>query len=55
MLPDRAAYPALRTADPDRLRRFYEDVLGFTVRDENRRTEGRARRSGPIRRAMSAS
>jgi catechol 2,3-dioxygenase-like lactoylglutathione lyase family enzyme len=38
MLPDRPLYPALPTADPDRLRRFYEDVLGFRVRDENART-----------------
>lgn len=38
MLPDRPVYPALPTPDLERLRRFYEDVLGFTVRDENART-----------------
>jgi predicted enzyme related to lactoylglutathione lyase len=38
MLRDHPVYPALPTADPDRLRRFYEDVLGFTVRHENPRT-----------------
>jgi catechol 2,3-dioxygenase-like lactoylglutathione lyase family enzyme len=38
MLRDHPVYPALPTADLDRLRRFYEDVLGFTVRHENART-----------------
>lgn len=38
MLPDRQVYPALPTADLERLRRFYEDVVGFRVRDENPRT-----------------
>src|SRR5258706_16377426 len=38
MLPDHPVYPALPTADLDRLRRFYEDTLGFTVRCENPRT-----------------
>ena len=38
MLPDRPVYPALPTADLERLRRFYEDVVGFKVRAENPRT-----------------
>ena len=38
MLPDQPVYAALPTADLDRLRRFYEDVLGFRVRHENPRT-----------------
>ncbi len=38
MLADHPVYPALPTADLDRLRRFYEDVLGFRVRHENART-----------------
>ena len=31
MLTDRPVYAILPTADVARLRRFYEDVLGFTV------------------------
>ena len=38
MLPDHPVYAALPSADLDRLRRFYEEVLGFTVRNENPRT-----------------
>lgn len=38
MLPDHPVYPALPTPDLDRLRRFYEDVLGFAVLHENPRT-----------------
>lgn len=38
MLPDHRVYPALPTPDLVRLRRFYEDVLGFVVRHENPRT-----------------
>jgi catechol 2,3-dioxygenase-like lactoylglutathione lyase family enzyme len=35
MLPDHPAYATIPTADVANLRRFYEDVLGFTPRDEN--------------------
>ena len=38
MLSDHPVYPALPTPDLDRLRRFYEDVLGFAVLHENPRT-----------------
>src|SRR5437867_1737178 len=34
MLTDRPVYATLPTADVARLRRFYEDVLGFTVQQE---------------------
>ncbi len=34
MLGDYPAYATLPTADVERLRRFYEDVLGFQVREE---------------------
>ncbi len=34
MLADYPAYATLPTADVERLRRFYEDVLGFQVREE---------------------
>jgi catechol 2,3-dioxygenase-like lactoylglutathione lyase family enzyme len=34
MLGEAHAYATLPTADMDRLRRFYEDVLGLTVRSE---------------------
>ncbi len=32
MLADHPVYPAIPTADVPRLRRFYEDVLGFPIR-----------------------
>jgi catechol 2,3-dioxygenase-like lactoylglutathione lyase family enzyme len=35
MLSDHRAYATLPTADLDRLRRFYEDVLGFVPQDVN--------------------
>jgi len=35
MLSDHPCYAAMPTADLDRLRRFYEDVLGFVPREEN--------------------
>ena len=34
MLADYPAYATMPTADVERLRRFYEDVLGFQVREE---------------------
>ena len=34
MLSDFPAYATLPTADLEALRRYYEDVLGFTVREE---------------------
>jgi predicted enzyme related to lactoylglutathione lyase len=34
MLSDYPVYATLPTADVERLRRFYEDVLGFQVREE---------------------
>ena len=34
MLSDFSAYATLPTADIEGLRRYYEDVLGFTVREE---------------------
>jgi catechol 2,3-dioxygenase-like lactoylglutathione lyase family enzyme len=35
MLSDHPCYAAMPTPDLDRLRRFYEDVLGFVPREEN--------------------
>jgi catechol 2,3-dioxygenase-like lactoylglutathione lyase family enzyme len=35
MLSDHECYATLPTSDPDQLRRFYEDVLGFTPLREN--------------------
>ncbi len=35
MLSDHPAYATIPTDDVQRLRRFYEDVLGFVPRDEN--------------------
>ncbi len=35
MLSDYPVYATLPTADVERLRRFYEDVLGFKVREED--------------------
>ena len=35
MLSDHPVYATLPTPDLDRLRRFYEDVLGFVPRDAN--------------------
>jgi catechol 2,3-dioxygenase-like lactoylglutathione lyase family enzyme len=34
MLPDRRVHTTLPTPDPDRLRTFYEDVLGFSPFEE---------------------
>jgi catechol 2,3-dioxygenase-like lactoylglutathione lyase family enzyme len=34
MLSERRAHTTLPTPDPERLRRFYEDVLGFTPFEE---------------------
>lgn len=34
MLSDFPVYPTIPTSDVERLRRFYEDVLGFEVREE---------------------
>lgn len=34
MLADYPVYATIPTADVERLRRFYEDILGFKVRDE---------------------
>ena len=34
MLPQRRAHATLPTPDPERLRRFYEDVLGFVPFEE---------------------
>ncbi len=34
MLSDHPVYPTIPTADVEALRRFYEDVLGFTVQQE---------------------
>ena len=35
MLSDHPVYATLPTPDLDRLRRFYEDVLGFVPREAN--------------------
>jgi catechol 2,3-dioxygenase-like lactoylglutathione lyase family enzyme len=34
MLSDQRVYPTIPTSDPSRLRRFYEEQLGFTPRRE---------------------